>query len=121
VDASKQAEIIQRHTEALQKAGDENRCDAEVERVRTALAADPGFTDADLEQNLRDYDTKGKGPMPYPSPGTACAIFGRVRALGGAIEDRRGNRVKEPSRMISAPDLRSPSVQQAWLRFTPSQ
>ena len=94
MDANKQSDIIRRHTEALQKAGDENRCDAEVERVRAALAADPGFTDADLEQNLREYDTKGKGPMPYPSPGTACAIFGRVRALGGAIEDRRNYRAR---------------------------
>lgn len=48
-----------------------------------------GFTDADLEQNARDYDIKGKGPMPYPSLGTACAVFGRVRALGGAINDRK--------------------------------
>ena len=94
MDANKQAEIIRRHTEALQKAGDENRCDAEVEHVQAALAADPSFTDADLEKNLREYDTKGKGPMPYPSPGTACAIFGRVRALQGAIEDRRNHRAK---------------------------
>jgi len=94
VDANKQSEIILRHTDALQKAGDENRCDAEVERVRAALAADPGFTDADLERNARVYDTKDKGPMPYPSPGTACAIFGRVRALQGAINDRRNYRAK---------------------------
>lgn len=72
----------------LHRAGDERRCDPEVERVRKALADDKRLTDEDLlaERDSRDY--RGKGGMPYPSPGTACGIFGIFRALEGALADR---------------------------------
>lgn len=73
---------------ALHRAGDESRCDPEVQRARKALAEDRRLTDEDLRaaKDARDY--RGKGRMPYPSPGTACAIFGIHRALEGALEDR---------------------------------
>lgn len=72
----------------LHRAGDERRCDPAVQRVRKVLAEDRRLTDADLlaAKDARDY--RGKGSMPYPSPGTACAIFGIYQALEGALADR---------------------------------
>ncbi len=81
---------MEAHLAALHAAGEAGRCDAEIERVRRALAADPALSDADLARERAARETASKGSMPYPAPGTACAVFGIQRALDGAIQDRRG-------------------------------
>lgn len=72
----------------LHRAGDEHRCNPEVQRARKALAEDQRLTDADLLAAKDAHDYRGKGRMPYPSPGTACAIFGIYQALEEALADR---------------------------------
>jgi hypothetical protein len=75
----------------LHAAGDAARCDAEIERVARDLAADRRFSDADLTRERALRDTTNTGSMPYPSPGTACSLFGIQKALQQAI-DQRGKR-----------------------------
>jgi hypothetical protein len=81
------------HLEALHRAGDGDRCDAEVLRVRNALRDDRRLSDAQLRAELEARDYRGRGSMPYPTKGTACAVFGIVDALEGALADR-GSRTR---------------------------
>jgi hypothetical protein len=83
------SDLIAGHLDALHKAGDANDCKTAQERIRASLAADRRFSDQDLERERDSREYRGKGSMPSPSPGTACAIFGIVGALEGAINDRR--------------------------------
>jgi hypothetical protein len=83
--------ILQAHRSSLSQAGDHQQCDGAVDRVRAALAADTRVGDEDMQQEIDRYE-RIKGPMPYPSPGTACAIFGFQRALAGALAERRAKR-----------------------------
>ena len=76
------------YVRALHAAGDAGRCDAEVERVRGALVGDAGLTLDELRREAQKREIHGS--MPYPSPGTACALFGIQRALAGAISERAG-------------------------------
>jgi hypothetical protein len=75
----------------LSDAGNAKRCDEAVQRVRRALAADKRLSDAQLQAEI-DHFERVKGTMPYPSPGTACALFGFQRALRGALADRHAAR-----------------------------
>lgn len=77
------------HLARLQSAGDDGRCEAETLEVRRALAADRDLSDAELAAERKARDTSGRGSMPYPSRGTACAIFGIQKALDGALQDRQ--------------------------------
>jgi hypothetical protein len=83
------SEVVAAYADALDKAGTAGSCDDEKRHVKSALIDDPRLSDADLERERDARDYRGKGPMPYPSPGTACAIFGIVSALKDAINERR--------------------------------
>jgi hypothetical protein len=83
------SEIVAAYAAALDKAGTAGSCDDEKRQVKSALVDDTRLSDADLEQERGARDYRGKGSMPYPSPGTACAIFGIVSALEDAINERR--------------------------------
>lgn len=72
----------------LHAAGDAGRCDAEVSNVARDLAADKSLSTAELRAESKRRDTTNKGSMPYPSPGTSCAIFGIQTALKRAIDTR---------------------------------
>jgi hypothetical protein len=79
---------IDQHLSRLHEAHDSRSCEAAVNEVRSSLAHDQAYSDQDLLDELRARNTAGTGPMPYPSPDTACAIFGIQTALRGALEDR---------------------------------
>ncbi|HEU4888851.1 MAG TPA: hypothetical protein VFV49_13275 [Thermoanaerobaculia bacterium] len=72
----------------LTGAGDRDQCDAAVKRVTRAMTADSRLSDADIQAEIDLYE-KVKGPMPYPSPGTACALFGFQEAAHAALDERR--------------------------------
>ena len=82
--------------ERLHEAGDTGRCRAEMGQLRREFARDVRLTDADLAAERRGRDTRGTGPMPYPSAGTACAIFGIQTVLEGAVNDRALDRGEPP-------------------------
>lgn len=79
--------VLTHYKKQLDEAGARGDCDAEVARVRAALKQDPRVTDQDLQQAIDQFE-KVKGPMPYPSPATACAVFGFQKAARGAVADR---------------------------------
>jgi hypothetical protein len=83
------SDVVTAYADALNNAGTLGSCDDEKRRVKSALIEDPRLSDADLERERDARDYRGKGSMPYPSPGTACAIFGIVSALEDAINERR--------------------------------
>ncbi|MBN1608175.1 MAG: hypothetical protein JW940_16195 [Polyangiaceae bacterium] len=75
----------------LREAGDQGHCDQAQERVRKAMAADARLTDRDLQTEIARFE-KVRGAMPYPSPGTACSLFGLQSAARGALDDRKAAR-----------------------------
>ncbi len=92
-------ELESEHLKRLTTAGDKDECRVEMAKIRAELAHDASFGDADLVRYRDGRDIKpepGGPPMPYPSPGTACAIFGIVRLIEGAVNDRRHARGQEP-------------------------
>jgi len=72
----------------LSEAGDRDKCDAAVKRVGDAMAIDSRLSDAAIQAEIDRYE-KVKGPMPYPSPGTSCALFGFQDAAHAALQQRR--------------------------------
>jgi hypothetical protein len=86
--------VMSRYNDRLHDAGDHGRCDEETNAVSSDLARDTKLSDADLTRELKLRDTTNSGPMPYPSPGTACAIFGIQKALHRAIDERGAARSK---------------------------
>ena len=75
----------------LSEAGDRGECAAETERVRAAMASDPRISDADLRAEIDHFESvRVKGPMPYPSRGTACSLWGFQKAARAALKDRQG-------------------------------
>lgn len=76
---------------ALDEAGDKGKCDEAVKRVTRKMSQDGRLSDADIQEEI-DLWERVKGSMPYPTPGTACSIFGFQRAAHGALEDRRARR-----------------------------
>jgi len=71
----------------LYEAGDRDKCEAAVERVGRAMAVDSRLSDASIQAEIDLYE-KVKGPMPYPSPGTACGLFGFQEAAHAALQQR---------------------------------
>lgn len=80
--------VLQEYKKQLSEAGDRGQCDQAKESVRAAMAKDARLSDAAIQAEIDHYE-KVKGPMPYPSPGTACAIFGFQDVARGALQDRR--------------------------------
>jgi hypothetical protein len=74
----------------LHQAGDRNECEAAVQRVSRAMATDARLSDAAIQAEI-DHFEKVKGPMPYPTPGTACSLFGFQEAAHAALDQRRPN------------------------------
>jgi len=72
----------------LSEAGDRDKCEAAVKRVGRAMAIDSRLSDASIQAEIDLYE-KHKGPMPYPSPGTACALWGFQEAAHAALQQRR--------------------------------
>ena len=71
----------------LSEAGDRDKCEAAVKRVGRAMAIDSRLSDASIQAEIDRYE-RLKGPMPYPSPGTACALFGFQDAAHAALQQR---------------------------------
>ena len=86
LSATEKAILAYKHE--LSEAGDRDKCAAAVERVGRAMADDSRLSDADIQAEIDGYE-KAKGPMPYPSPGTACALFGFQEAAHAALQQRR--------------------------------
>jgi hypothetical protein len=72
----------------LSDAGDRHECKAAVERVGRAMAIDSRLSDASIQAEIDGYE-RARGPMPYPSPGTACMLFGFQEAAHAALQQRR--------------------------------
>ena len=72
----------------LHQAGDRNQCEEAVQRVGRAMATDTRLSDSAIQAEIDRYE-KVKGPMPYPSPSTACALFGFQKAAHAALAQRR--------------------------------
>ena len=72
----------------LSEAGDRYKCEAAVKRVGRAMTIDSRLSDASIQAEIDLYE-KVKGPMPYPSLGTACALFGFQDAAHAALQQRR--------------------------------
>lgn len=92
-------DVIAAAQRRLHEAGDHRRCRDEMAALRAEFAADVRFSDADLEAAFEAHDptTLGHGddkhgPMPYPTEGTACSLFGLPPVLHGALNDRAGAR-----------------------------
>lgn len=82
---------IRAYKRELYEAGDRDKCYEEMKRVSRALAIDTRLSDADIQAEI-DLWEKVKGPMPYPTPGTACGLFGFQDAAHAALEERRKKR-----------------------------
>lgn len=79
----------------LHEAGDASRCDDAVARVQQAMARDGRLSDAQLQAEI-DHFERVKGSMPYPTPGTACSIFGFQKALHEALAERKRGTAPRP-------------------------
>ena len=88
-------EALASYVRELDQAGTASRCDEAEERVGKAMAVDARLSDAQLQAEIDHYETV-KGPMPSPSPGTACAIFGFQKALHTALYERTQGRGPQP-------------------------
>jgi hypothetical protein len=75
----------------LYEAGEASRCEEAVARIQQAMARDTRFSDAQLQAEI-DHFERVKGTMPYPTPGTACSIFGFQKVLHGALAERKRGR-----------------------------
>lgn len=73
----------------LQTAGEAGKCESQIDLVGESMVADRDLSDDDLVEERRARDTRGRGPMPSPTTGTACAVFGIQKALDRAIRDRQ--------------------------------
>ena len=82
---------IRAYKRELSEAGDRDKCDEAVKRVGRAMAIDARISDVDIQAEIDLYE-KVKGPMPYPTPGTACSLFGFQDAAHAALEERRKKR-----------------------------
>ncbi len=74
----------------LRRAGDRDDCKAAVERVTGTMTSDPRLSDAAIQAEIDRYE-KVKGTMPYPTRGTACALFGFQEAAHAALVRRTRN------------------------------
>lgn len=72
----------------LYEAGEASRCEEAVARMQQTMARDTRLTDAQIQAEI-DHFERVKRSMPYPSPGTACSIFGFQKVLHGALAERR--------------------------------
>jgi hypothetical protein len=75
----------------LYEAGEASRCDEVVARMQQTMARDTRLADAQIQAEI-DHFERVKGSMPYPTPGTACSIFGFQKVLHGALAERRRGR-----------------------------
>ena len=73
-----------------------SRCAAAVQRVGRAMASDSRLSTASIQAEIDLYE-KTKGPIPYPSEGTACALFGFQEAAHVALHERRWRRERRLS------------------------
>ena len=90
-------DVFLAHKAFLGAEGDARRCDPAVARVTREMAEDARLAEEDLQGEIDRFESV-KGAMPYPSPGTACSLFGFQQALKGALDLRKGKRQKGPSR-----------------------
>lgn len=84
-------DVFLAHKAFLGAEGDAHRCDPAVAKVTREMAEDARLADEDLQGEIDRFESV-KGAMPYPSPGTACALFGFQQALKGALDLRKGKR-----------------------------
>lgn len=82
--------VLDQYKIELREAGDRGQCDEATARVREALLNDLCVSDADLQAEIDDFE-KVKGPMAYPSPGTACSLFGFQTVAHEVLEQRKSN------------------------------
>jgi hypothetical protein len=75
------------YKDELYVAGDRDQCEAAMKRVGRAMAIDSRLSDASIQAEI-DLWEKVKGPMPYPSLGTACELFGFQEVAHTALEQR---------------------------------
>ena len=75
----------------LSEAGDRDKCDEAVRRVARAMEIDARLSDVDIQAEIELWE-RVKGPMPYPTPGTACSLFGFQEAAHAALVERRKKR-----------------------------
>jgi hypothetical protein len=74
--------------ELYDAGGDRDKCMAAVERVGRAMAVDSRLSDASIQAEIDLYE-KHKGPIPYPTPESACTLFGFQEAAHAALQQRR--------------------------------
>jgi hypothetical protein len=84
---------IRAYKPELFEAGDRDQCHEALKRVGRAMTIDARISDVDIQAEIDLYE-KVKGPMPYPSPGTACELFGFQEAAHAALEERRKKRAR---------------------------
>jgi hypothetical protein len=78
---------LQGYKQALTDGGDKGQCEQAVAQVRAAMAKDERLSSEKIRAEINRYE-RVTGPMPYPSPGTACCVFGFPETAKGALEDR---------------------------------
>lgn len=79
---------LQGYKQALTDGGDRGQCEQAKAQVRAAMAKDERLSSEEIQAEINRYE-RVTGPMPYPSPGTACSVFGFPDAAKGALKDRR--------------------------------
>ena len=86
---------IRAYKRELSEAGDQDdreggrdNCYEAVNRVARAMEIDARLSDADIQAEI-DLWERVKGSMPYPTHGTACALFGFQQAAHAALDERR--------------------------------
>ena len=84
---------IRAYKRELSEEGDRDKCYEAVRRVARAMEIDARLSDVDIQAEI-DLWERVKGPMPYPSPGTACALFGFQEAAHAALDERREKHVR---------------------------
>jgi len=84
---------IRAYKRELSEAGDRDKCEEAVNRVGRAMEIDARLSDVEIQAEI-DLWERVKGPMPYPTPGTACALFGFQEAAHAALNERRRKRVR---------------------------
>lgn len=91
---------VRAYKRELSEAGDRDageggwdNCNEAVNRVARAMEIDARLSDVDIQAEI-DLWERVKGPMPYPTSGTACALFGFQEAAHAALDERRRKRVR---------------------------